>query len=219
MAAWSACRPATATATRRCWPATVLGIGNRWANRHTGSIEVYTRGRTFTHDIEPTQIGRVFGPDLGHRLRREGGTWNSSSKVARERQRQGTPATAAPGWRAVPHRKAHMLRKTNFDQVPKAAARLPVHEQQIPARHDLRRHDDRPVADRRRAVPAGLRPAPLGSIGQARPARLATGCARRARPILPRPHRRLSGDYDFQFMIEELAVGAQFTAAPHPRRS
>src|SRR6202158_540397 len=44
----------------------VLGIGNRWANRHTGSIETYTKGRTFVHvDIEPTQIGRVFNPDLG----------------------------------------------------------------------------------------------------------------------------------------------------------
>src|SRR6266852_4997152 len=44
----------------------VFGIGNRWANRHTGSIEVYTKGRKFVHvDIEPTQIGRVFGPDYG----------------------------------------------------------------------------------------------------------------------------------------------------------
>src|SRR3954466_2619697 len=42
----------------------VLGIGNRWANRHTGGIETYTKGRTFVHiDIEPTQIGRVFAPD------------------------------------------------------------------------------------------------------------------------------------------------------------
>jgi tartronate-semialdehyde synthase len=44
----------------------VLGIGNRWANRHTGSIDVYTKGRKFVHvDIEPTQIGRVFNPDYG----------------------------------------------------------------------------------------------------------------------------------------------------------
>jgi len=44
----------------------VLGIGNRWANRHTGSVEVYTKDRKFIHvDIEPTQIGRVFTPDLG----------------------------------------------------------------------------------------------------------------------------------------------------------
>src|SRR6201747_1352900 len=44
----------------------VLGIGNRWANRHTGSVEVYTKGRKFVHvDIEATQIGRIFMPDLG----------------------------------------------------------------------------------------------------------------------------------------------------------
>src|ERR671928_510290 len=44
----------------------VLGIGNRWANRHTGGLDVYRAGRTFVHvDIEPTQIGRVFPPDYG----------------------------------------------------------------------------------------------------------------------------------------------------------
>src|SRR5699024_7129716 len=44
----------------------VLGIGNRWANRHTGGLDTYTEGRTFVHvDIEPTQIGRIFAPDYG----------------------------------------------------------------------------------------------------------------------------------------------------------
>ena len=44
----------------------VMGIGNRWANRHTGGLEVYRAGRTFVHiDIEPTQIGRIFTPDFG----------------------------------------------------------------------------------------------------------------------------------------------------------
>ncbi len=44
----------------------VLGIGNRWANRHTGSLDNYREGRTFVHvDIEPTQIGRVFAPEYG----------------------------------------------------------------------------------------------------------------------------------------------------------
>src|SRR5437762_14242807 len=47
-------------------PDFVLASGNRWANRHTGSVEVYTKGRKFVHvDIEPTQIGRVFAPDFG----------------------------------------------------------------------------------------------------------------------------------------------------------
>src|SRR5699024_3460254 len=44
----------------------VLGIGNRWANRHTGDLNVYRADRKFIHvDIEPTQIGRVFAPDYG----------------------------------------------------------------------------------------------------------------------------------------------------------
>ena len=42
----------------------VLGIGNRWANRHTGGLDVYRRGRKFVHvDIEPTQIGLVIATD------------------------------------------------------------------------------------------------------------------------------------------------------------
>ena len=64
---WSGCRP-----SHRYGNATmlasdfVLGIGNRWANRHTGGVDTYTAGRTFVHvDIEPTQIGRVFAPDYG----------------------------------------------------------------------------------------------------------------------------------------------------------
>lgn len=44
----------------------VIGIGNRWANRHTGNVDTYKKDRKFIHvDIEPTQIGRVFAPDFG----------------------------------------------------------------------------------------------------------------------------------------------------------
>ena len=39
----------------------VFGIGNRWANRHTGSIDVYTNGRKFVHvDIEPVCLRLIF---------------------------------------------------------------------------------------------------------------------------------------------------------------
>ena len=44
----------------------MFGFGQRWANRHPGSVDVYTEGRTFLHvDIGPAQVGRVFNPDLG----------------------------------------------------------------------------------------------------------------------------------------------------------
>jgi tartronate-semialdehyde synthase len=44
----------------------VLGIGCRFSDRHTGTLDVYTSGRKFIHiDIEPTQIGRIIPADLG----------------------------------------------------------------------------------------------------------------------------------------------------------
>jgi len=44
----------------------VLAIGNRFSDRHTGDLATYTQGRKFVHiNIEPSQIGMVFEPDLG----------------------------------------------------------------------------------------------------------------------------------------------------------
>jgi tartronate-semialdehyde synthase len=44
----------------------VLGVGCRFSDRHTGTLDVYTKGRKFIHiDIEPTQIGRIIPTELG----------------------------------------------------------------------------------------------------------------------------------------------------------
>ena len=96
----------------------VLGIGNRWANRHTGSIEIYRGGRKFVHvDIEPTQIGRVFGPDLGIvadareallAFLEVARAWDAAGRIRRRN-----------AWTAkVAERKRTMLRRTDFDNVP-----------------------------------------------------------------------------------------------------
>ena len=162
----------------------VLGIGNRWANRHTGSVEVYTKGRKFVHvDIEPTQIGRVFAPDYGI---------VSDAKAALElfvevAQGDGRPPASCSdrsGWAGrVPRAQAHdALRKTNFDNVPMKPQRVyQCMNRAFGRRHLLRQHH-RPVADRRRAVPARLQAAPLDQLRPGRPAGLDhAGRARRAR--------------------------------------
>src|SRR5207249_9816678 len=67
----------------------VLGIGNRWANRHTGGLDTYRRGRSFVHvDIEPTQIGRVFAPDYGI-VSDAGAALDRLVEAARERRAAG----------------------------------------------------------------------------------------------------------------------------------
>ena len=96
----------------------VLGIGNRWANRHTGSIDVYTKGRTFVHvDIEPTQIGRVFGPDFGI-VSDARAALELFIEVARELKAEGTLKDRSDWAEQCLHRKDNMLRRSHFDQVP-----------------------------------------------------------------------------------------------------
>ncbi|MCK7473153.1 MAG: hypothetical protein MZV49_05860 [Rhodopseudomonas palustris] len=62
-------------------------------------------------------------------------------------------------------------------------------------------------------------PAPVDQLRPGRPAGLdhSGGARRRAPPTRRAPWSALSGDYDFQFLIEELAVGAQFRAALRAR--
>lgn len=92
----------------------VLSIGNRFADRHTGAPDVYTQGRKFIHiDIEPTQLGKVFMPDLGivsdARL-----AIQALLRVAKEM----TPPRKASEWsrKALSYRR--FRRKMDFDNVP-----------------------------------------------------------------------------------------------------
>jgi tartronate-semialdehyde synthase len=186
---------------------TVIGIGNRWANRHTGGIETYTRGRKFIHvDIEPTQIGRVFAPDYGI-VSDARAALQLFVAAARERALPSRDAWAEE----CQERKRTMWRKTNFDDVPIKPQR--VYEEmnrafgpdvryvstiglsQIQAAQLL--HVFRP----RHWINAGQ----AGPLGWTVPAALGVATADPDSTVVA-----LSGDYDFQFMIEELAVGAQF---------
>jgi len=189
----------------------VLGIGNRWANRHTGSVEVYTKGRKFVHvDIEPTQIGRVFGPDLGI-VSDAKAALELFVEVAREWRAEGRLKDRTEWAEACRERKRTLHRKTHFDNVPIKPQR--VYEEmnkafgrdtcyvstiglsQIAAAQFLH------VYQARNWINCGQ----AGPLGWTIPAALGVRAADPQRPIVA-----LSGDYDFQFMIEELAVGAQF---------
>ena len=161
----------------------VLGIGNRWANRHTGSVDVYTKGRKFVHvDIEPTQIGRVFAPDYGI-VSDAKAALELFVAVAREWKAAGKLRIAAAWVARVPRAQAHAAAQDQLRQrADEAAARLPVHEQRVRRQDTCYVTHDRAVADRRRAVPARLQAAQLDQLRPGRTARLDdSGGARRAR--------------------------------------
>ncbi len=189
----------------------VIGIGNRWANRHTGSVDVYTEGRKFIHiDIEPTQIGRVFSPDFGIASDAKVAL-DLLIEVAKERQAAGTLKDRSDWVAECQDRKSKLHRKTHFDNVPIKPQR--VYEEmnrvfgretcyvstiglsQIAAAQFL--HVYKP----RHWINCGQ----AGPLGWTIPAALGVATADPKRKVVA-----LSGDYDFQFMIEELAVGAQF---------
>lgn len=189
----------------------VLGVGNRWANRHTGALEVYTKDRTFVHiDIEPTQIGRVFAPDFGI-VSDAGAALRGLIELARERKAAGTLPDRSEWVASCIQRKATLQRKTHFDTVPMKPQR--VYEEMNKAFG----RDTRYVSTIGLSQIAGaqflhvyqarnwINCGQAGPLGWTGPAALGVVQADRSVPVVA-----LSGDYDFQFMIEELAVGAQF---------
>ena len=96
----------------------VLGIGNRWANRHTGKLDVYTQGRTFVHvDIEPTQIGKIFAPDFGIASDAKAAL-ELFVEVARELKAAGRLPDRSAWAASTQERKATLQRRTHFDNMP-----------------------------------------------------------------------------------------------------
>jgi tartronate-semialdehyde synthase len=189
----------------------VLGIGNRWANRHTGSVEVYTKGRKFVHvDIEPTQIGRVFAPDFGI-VSDAKAALQLFVEVARELKASGRLKDRTAWAADCLERKQTMQRRTDYEQVPMKPQRVyqgmnrafgrdttyvtTIGLSQIAGAQHLH------VYNARNWINCGQ----AGPLGWTVPAALGVRAADPTRRIVA-----LSGDYDFQFMIEELAVGAQF---------
>ena len=93
----------------------VIGIGNRFQDRHTGDLKVYRGDRKFIHiNIEPTQIGMVFEPDLGI---------VSDAKLAVEALIDEVKATGLKPVNveraaALPALRKELARKTDYDCAP-----------------------------------------------------------------------------------------------------
>ena len=161
-------------------------------------------------DIEPTQIGRVFNPDLGIASDAKAAL-ELFVAVAKERRKSGKLKQRQSWPTACRDRKRSMLRKSHFDNVPIKPQR--VYEEMSKAfgrdtcyvsvigLSQIAGAQFLGVYRPRNWINAGQ----AGPLGWTLPAALGVRAADPHREIVA-----LSGDYDFQFLIEELAVGAQF---------
>jgi tartronate-semialdehyde synthase len=189
----------------------VLGIGNRWANRQTGSLEVFTRGRKFVHvDIEPTQIGRVFCPDIGI-VSDARYALEAFVEVARERAAAGKVRRRNAWTAKVGERRRTMLRRMDFDNVPIKPQRVfqEINEvfdentQYVTAigLYQIASGQFQRIEKPRNYLICGQ----AGPLGWEVPACIGAKLANPDKEVVG-----VVGDYSFQFLIEELAVAAQY---------
>ncbi|WP_432093037.1 glyoxylate carboligase [Streptomyces sp. bgisy100] len=192
----------------------VLAVGARFGDRHTGAdLSVYRGDRTFVQvDIEPRQLGRVFEPDLG--IVSDARLFLRALLDAARRRRERADVRA---WVArCQELKRTLVRKEDFDSVPVKAPRIYREINEIFDEHTYfvtaiglyqiwggqhqKAHLPRHYQVCGQAGPLGWEiPAAIG--------------VRKALDGMGRPDAEvvgIVGDYGFQYMVEELAVAAQY---------
>jgi tartronate-semialdehyde synthase len=186
----------------------VVGIGNRWADRHTGDLETYRGDRKFIHmDIDPRQEGRVFPPDLAI---------ISDAKIGLEAMlqtaRDMTAAREPDEWvERVDELRSTLLRKMDFEDAPVKPQRAfkemndfldedaivvtAIGLYQIFSGQFQKTYKPRHYLCCGQAGPLGWEvPACIG-VKLGKPGNLVVGVV---------------GDYSFQFLMEEIAVAVQY---------
>ncbi|MBL6945576.1 MAG: glyoxylate carboligase [Rhodospirillales bacterium] len=204
-------------AQRRCGNASflesdfVLGIGNRWASRHTGALDAYRGNRKFVHvDVEPTQIGRVFCPDLGI-VGDAKKALEMFIEVAREMDKAGKIKRPNEWISRIQERRRTMRRRTDFDNVPIKPQRVFHEINEIFPRNTrfvtaIGLYQIASAQFQRVYVPRHyLICGQAGPLGWEVPASIGAKLADPDTEVVT-----VVGDYSFQFLIEELAVAAQF---------
>jgi len=186
----------------------ILGIGCRFTDRHTGDIKVYTSNRKFIHvDIEPTQIGRIFEPDVGI---------VSDAKYAikaliEEVKSRGVNIKPSDRVKGLPELRKKLKRKTYYENVPIKPQRV---------YYELNKFSDdntmyttgcglnqiwsgqfQEVNKPRVYLPSGG----AGTLGFDIPAAIGAWVAKPKNKVVA-----VMGDFGFTFMVEELAVAAQY---------
>ncbi|MBP2184941.1 tartronate-semialdehyde synthase [Amycolatopsis magusensis] len=187
---------------------TVLAVGARFGDRHTGTLEVYRGERKFIHvDIEPTQLGKVFPPDLG--------VVSDAKLFLRALLRTAKARDAARpagGWVSrVAELKATLGRREDFETTPIKAPRVYKEINEV--------FDE----DTYFVTAIGLyqiwggqhqkayRPRRYQICGQAGPLGWEIPAAIGVKKAAPDAEVvGIVGDYGFQYLVEELAVAAQY---------
>jgi tartronate-semialdehyde synthase len=186
----------------------VLALGARFGDRHTGELSVYRGDRKFVHvDVDPLQIGRVFGPDLGivsdTRLFLEALLAAAKKHDAQRRWQQWVGRIA--------ELRAQLPRRDDFDTVPIKAPRVfrEINEFYGPETYFVTAIGLYQIWSgqfQRAHLPRHYQVCgQAGPLGWEIPAAIGVRTAKPDAEVVA-----VVGDYSFQFLVEELAVAAQY---------
>jgi tartronate-semialdehyde synthase len=186
----------------------VLAVGCRFADRHTGALDVYTRGRRFIHvDVDPYQIGRIIPCDLGivsdARL--------AASALLATAREAASPRTASERVRGIPELRARLARRVDYDQVPIKPMRVykEINEFFDPetifvtciGNHQIWANQLMEIQKAGHFIFAGG----AGPLGWDLPAAIGVKLAKPDHLVV-----NVTGDYGFPFCGEELAMAVQY---------
>ena len=174
----------------------------------TGDLDTYRGTRRFVHiDIEPTQLGKVFEPDLGI----VGHARPTLAALTAEARRRTQPRPIGDWVETVRQLRETLVRRDDFADVPIKPPRI------------FRELNDFYPADTTFVTAIGLYQiwsgqfqrtflprrylvcGQAGPLGWEIPAAIGVKCAHPDREVVA-----VVGDYSFQFLMEELAVAAQY---------
>jgi len=187
----------------------VLAVGARFADRHTGALDVYRGNRRFIHiDIEPTQIGKVFEQDLAV----VGDAKLVLAAMLDEAQRTRQAAAQAGVWvKRVQELKRTLQRRMDFDAVPIKPARAFKEMNEFFGRdtifvtaiglYQIWSGQYQTTYKPRHYLVCGQ----AGPLGWEVPACIGVKLGRPDQEVVA-----IVGDYSFQFLMEEVAVAAQY---------
>ena len=186
----------------------VLAVGCRFGDRHTGTLDIYTKGRRFMHvDICPTQIGRIIPADLGivsdAKL-----ALRAMLSAAQKRTPKRAPAARV---RELPDLRKKMERRTDFANVPIKPQRVfkeineffnedTIFVTTIGLNQIFSSQLQRIHKPRHYLIPGGA-----GPLGWDLPAAIGAKLAKPDNTVV-----NIVGDFGFGFMAEELAVAAMY---------
>jgi tartronate-semialdehyde synthase len=192
----------------------VLAVGARFGDRHTGAnIDVYRGERTFVHvDIEPGQIGRVFEPDLG--VVSDAGLFLSALLAAARKRK--ARADVESWVERCKELKRTLVRREDFDSTPVKAPRA---YKEINEAFDENTYFVTAIGlyqiwggqHQKAYLPRHYQVCgQAGPLGWEVPAAIGV---KKALEGMGEPDAEvvgIVGDYGFQYLVEELAVAAQY---------